>query len=80
MTPQTKWWHELLREQTEEPAAADLEDQEMDNIPRDDPRYLQLELKKKHMNNLLKRMLVDGGYDDLARMTTLRRAGVEDGN
>ena len=38
-----------------------------------DPKYLQLQLKRRRQMEMVKRMLEDAGYDDLAKMATLRR-------
>lgn len=40
---------------------------------RFDPQVLQLQIKKKRQLEMIKRMLSQAGYEDLARMTTLRR-------
>lgn len=77
MSP-AKWWWELLQDPGEETPATDLEDQSTAGIPQDDPRYLSLHLKRKHQTNLLKKMLSEGGYPDLARMTTISRVSEGD--
>lgn len=38
-----------------------------------DPKILQLKLKKRYQLGMIKKMMQQAGYDDLARMTTLSR-------
>lgn len=38
-----------------------------------DPKILQLRLKKKYQLGMIKKMLEEGGYEDLAKMTTIGR-------
>jgi hypothetical protein len=38
-----------------------------------DPKILQLRLKKKYQLGMIKKMLEEGGYGDLAKMTTIGR-------
>lgn len=49
-----------------------------DDFARGDDKFYQLQLKKKYQTNLLRKMLADAGYDDLAKMTTIRKARFED--
>lgn len=68
MFPATRSLVEYMRESEpefyEEPAAHE---------DRFDPQVLQLQIKKKRQLEMIKKMLEQGGYEDLARMTTLRR-------
>lgn len=43
-----------------------------------DEKILQLKLKKKNQINMLKRMLADAGYGDLAKMTTISKHDLDD--
>lgn len=52
----------------------------IDRTPYGEPQVLQLQLKRKHAANMLKRMLSEAGYDDLARYTSLNREKLEDYN
>ncbi len=36
-----------------------------------DPKILQLRLKRKYQLGMIKKMLEEGGYGDLAKMTTI---------
>lgn len=68
MYPHTRKMLEMLGEPEEvpdmEPAVHD------DNM---DPKVLQLRLKKKYQLGMIKKMLEEGGYEDLAKMTTIGR-------
>jgi hypothetical protein len=44
----------------------------------DDPAAFQLVLKKRRNNGMLKKMLADAGYTDLAHMVTVKRERLED--
>lgn len=72
------WYDDLLDvgDRGDMPTEADV----MDQDPSAEPQYLQLQLKKKHATALLKRMLAEGGYGDLARMTNIRRGSIEEGD
>lgn len=48
--------------------------------PPDDPRYLMFKMKKRRTNALLKRMLVDAGYKDLAHMVSVTRDEADEHN
>lgn len=51
----------------------------VDDVPsHGDERYLALKLKKKHQMLMLKKMLAEAGYDDLAKMTTISKHDLED--
>lgn len=39
-----------------------------------DPKILQLKMKRRHQLGLLKKMMEDAGYGDLARMTTISKS------
>ncbi len=43
-----------------------------------DPHVLQLRMKRKYQLGMIKKMLEDGGYSDLAKMTTVGRKSYED--
>lgn len=38
-----------------------------------DPKILQMQIKRRHQLGILKKMLEDSGYGDLAKMTTLSK-------
>lgn len=44
----------------------------------DDPRVLQLQLKRRYQMGMLKKMLEESGYGDLAKMTTLSKRDFDD--
>lgn len=50
----------------------------VDRQPAGEPQVLQLQLKRKHAANMLKRMLSEAGYGDLAKYTNLKRESLED--
>ena len=76
--PQSKWWFELIGRDRQAPITPDeLEDQAVTSMDSSDPQYLALKLKRKHMTNMLKQMLAQGGYQDLAKMTTLKRVSTD---
>lgn len=43
-----------------------------------EPHTYSLQIKRKRMNGILKKMMIDAGYDDLARMTSVRSERVDD--
>ena len=76
MTPQSKWLYELLSEHslrsnppTEEDVGIEPPSHDM---PEHDPQYLGLVLRKRRQTQLLKKMLENGGYGDLAKMTSFK--------
>jgi 3-deoxy-D-arabino-heptulosonate 7-phosphate (DAHP) synthase class II len=78
MLPHTRaLLEQLQREEGAEPDAVHGELAE--HAPLDDPQYMTLKLRKKHQTNLMRRMLQDAGYADLARMTQFRRERLDDG-
>jgi len=46
----------------------------------EDPRVLQLKMKRRYQTGMLKKMLEEAGYGDLAKMTTLSKREYEDYN
>lgn len=44
-----------------------------DPAMHDEMQVLQLRMKRKHQLGLIRKMLEESGYDDLAKMTTLSR-------
>lgn len=72
-----KLLEELLREEQESPPI-EVEADSMRAERGANPSVLQLQMKRKYHNNILRRMLVDAGYGDLARMSTIRRERLED--
>jgi len=75
MLPATRNFIEMMRE-----------NRKGDDIPSDgiamepavhedqyDPKILQLRLKRKYQLGMIKKMLEEGGYGDLAKMTTIGR-------
>lgn len=67
-----KWLYQLMGQIDRQPTEAD--DLNIEPEAREDEQYMRLKLKKKRQNHLLKQMLEDGGYKDLARMTTISGA------
>jgi hypothetical protein len=55
-------------------ALSQLEEQPMDP---EKARYLRLELKRRHKMQLIKKMLEEAGYGDLAKMTTVKSRELE---
>lgn len=41
------------------------------HVNESDPKVLELRLKRKYQMGLIKKMMQDAGYDDLAKMTTI---------
>lgn len=39
----------------------------------DDPKVLQLRMKRRYQLGMIKKMLEEAGYEDLAKMTTLSK-------
>ncbi len=78
MFPQTRMFLDAMRE---EEAGYEPPLPERDFAPDHmDPRELELVLKRKHKLNMLKRMLADSGYPNLARMSTIRREPASEGD
>ena len=51
----------------------------LDDVPsHGDDRYMMLKLKKKHQMALLKKMLSEAGYDDIAKMATISKRELDD--
>ena len=79
MMPHTDWFWDLLGEQRgHEASPQELGVSDDVGVPADDPAYFALKLKRKNQTNMLKRMLVDAGYGDLASKTTIGRVSAED--
>lgn len=53
-------------------------DEGAEPVAPDDPRYLQLQMRRRHMNKLIKQMLEQSGYRELARMSSMRNAPAPD--
>jgi hypothetical protein len=68
---QTKWLYQLMGPQFRGDEISE-EDAGIEPATRDDSEYLRLKIKKKHQNHLLRKMLEDGGYKDLAKMANIR--------
>lgn len=66
---------ELIREEADAPPA---DVARAERGPESDDRVYQMMLKRRYHSNILRRMLEDAGYKDLARSTTIRRASVEE--
>lgn len=77
MLPHTKALLEAL--QREEGFEPEVPRADVVRQPLDDPRILTLHLRKRNQTNLIRRMLQDAGYPDLARMTAFRRESLDDG-
>lgn len=63
-----KWLYQLMGQRTE-PATE--EDVGIEPASRDDDDYLRMRIKKKQRTHLLRKMLEDGGYGELSKMTNL---------
>lgn len=74
MYPHTKLLTDALSEERDLPPNLD---ERAVRIPQDDPRMYSLELRKKRMSGLLKKMLQDSGYGDLAKMTNFHNERME---
>lgn len=70
MLPQTRGLIELLREND---GPDDFVPDRSEPAAHLDPRTLQLQIRKKHQMGILKKMLEDAGYGDLAKMTTISK-------
>jgi len=66
---QAKWLYQLMGQPLREESLPD--DVGLDPATREDEQYLRLRLKKKRQTQLLRKMLEEGGYSDLARMTNV---------
>ncbi len=66
MYPHTR----LLVDALSSPDEMPVEEPAMHDSP-DDPKILQLRLKRKYQLGMIKKMLEDGGYGELAKMTTI---------
>jgi hypothetical protein len=75
MLPQSQLLADALREESDPPPVGG--ELRAERQPSDDPRVLQLVLKRRYHTNLLRRMLQDAGYADLAKMTAFRRERLE---
>lgn len=67
----SKWLYQLManpHERSEEPTEEDLG---VEPPSRDDGDYLRLRIKKKQQKQMLRQMLEQGGYGELAKMTTI---------
>jgi len=69
----SKWLYQLMANPHTRGEEVSEEDMGMEPASRDDD-YLRLRIKKKQQNHLLRSMLEQGGYGDLAKMTTIRGA------
>lgn len=49
-----------------------------DRMPASDQFMFRLAMKKKRQQQMLKQMLEDAGYSDLARMATIRRENISE--
>lgn len=74
MFPHTRYLADQLRGEQEAP----IDYTRAERPATSDPRVLQLVMKKRYQTNLLRRMLEDAGYSDLAKMATIRRDRMED--
>jgi hypothetical protein len=75
MFPNTRKLVDLMAE--EEPESS-FPAQGIDEPEMHDPKVLQLRIRRKHQLGMIKKMLEDAGYEDLARMTTLQRREYDD--
>ncbi len=75
MYPQSQILLDALRDESDPPMIAP---ERAERPASDDPRVLQLVLKRRYHTNILRRMLQDAGYSDLAKMTAFRRERMGD--
>ena len=61
---------DYLRQQGE---IAEPEVPDIDLYDEDTPEAYRLAIRKKRQAQLIKQMMQDAGYDDLARMTTIKK-------
>lgn len=78
--PHTQALADLIREESDQPMISERGAAADERSSASDPRVLQLILKKKNQQNLLRKMLQDAGYGDLSRMTSFKRESLEDGD
>lgn len=69
-----KWLYQMMGNPLERGEEATEEDVGIEPPSHGDDEYLRLRIKKKQQNHLLRKMLQDGGYGDLAKMTNIRGA------
>lgn len=74
ISPVGKKLAELMREEADLPEPDELGPAEPEPS-RDDPRYLMFTIKRRRQAALLKRMLTDAGYGDLAKMASVTTRG-----
>lgn len=71
MYPHTRKLFEMLSEPDPAEEVPDMDPAVHEDAS--DPRILQIRLKKKYQLGMIKKMLEEGGYSDLAKMTTLNK-------
>lgn len=69
MLPHTRALVSRLMEEPEDRLSVDIPEPAM----HEDPQILQLRMKRKYQLGMIKKMLEDSGYGDLAKMTTLSK-------
>lgn len=77
MTPSSRALYDFLRDdgRTDEPEVADVESDEDPEVRH----MMALHLKKKRQQMMLKRMMADSGYADLAKMVNIGKDSYEVG-
>lgn len=75
MMPATRSLAEYIRG-LEDPGIAPYDDMAAHEDPYD-PKVFQLKMKRRRQMEMVKKMLEDSGYGDLAKMTTLNRREID---
>ncbi len=75
MMPATRKLIDLMR--ADEKPEIDAEPAVFDEEVKYDPKLLQLRLKKKYQLGMVKKMLEEGGYGELAKMTNVGKKSYE---
>ncbi len=67
---------DLLREDDLE--APEYEREQAEHLSPDDPRFAMLKMKRKRQQAMMRQMLINAGYGDLAKMATISRDTIDD--
>lgn len=78
MHPSTRMLMDALSEEGQASLPTGTGYEDVARVPHDDPRLLTMQLRRKHQLGLLRKMLEDAGYGDLARATSFRNERLED--
>ena len=74
MLPATRMLADYLKSQSPEP---EMYEEPASHMDRFDPKVLELQVKKRRQLQMIKQMLENAGYTDLAAMTNLRRSSLD---